>query len=146
MGERGEEGGQAACLTRPASCQLAASTRRARARRPRQASSLSSERTVDARHFFVSENLQQIQTRSLQLRLSAPEIVGCAFQLRLETQRHLKFGNAFSRFARDEQGQPQFAVSVGTVRIQSQRFVKLINSLRNSAQLRERGAKIHLNV
>src|SRR5439155_6727776 len=42
---------------------------------------------------------------SLQLRLRALEIVGWAFQLRLQTQRHFKFGNAFARFAGGEQSQ-----------------------------------------
>ena len=54
---------------------------------------------------------------SLRLCLRAPEIVGRDFQLGLETQRRLKFGNAFPRIARGEQSQAQIVVSLGIVGI-----------------------------
>jgi len=83
---------------------------------------------------------------SFQLRLSAAQIVGCAFQLRLETQRRVKFGNAFPRFAGGEQGQSQIVVRFGAVGIQPERFVKLLDSLRYSAHERQRESKVSTNV
>ena len=71
---------------------------------------------------------------SLQLCLSAAQIVGCAFQLRLETQRRFKFGNAFQRFAGGEQSQTQIVVSLGAVGIEPKRFVKLLDGLWYSAR------------
>ena len=61
--------------------------------------------------------------------MRAAQIVRWAFQLRFEAQCRFKFGNAFSRFAGGEQGQPQIVVSFGIVRIHPERFGKLLDSL-----------------
>src|SRR5207245_7041262 len=61
-------------------------------------------------------------------------------------QRCLTFRNAVAWFSGLKKGQTQIVMSRSVVRIQPQRFVKMIDRLRNSAKPRQRHSKIFLNV
>ena len=83
---------------------------------------------------------------SLQLCLSTAQIVGCAFQLWLETQRCFEFRDALLGLPGCEEGQSQIVMNLRTIGIQPQRLVKLINGLRESVQPPQRDSKIVTNV